>query len=525
MYSLSDSFIEQGGVALLLDWLQPSSVNSHHVILQTLDALSILPLASTTASYPTEKLQSRLRALTEHANQSVRQAAEELSNSLRLQAEDDKRTAEEEEEEAAEGASSESKFHLIKIDKSTTEPHEHAVVNGHTVELPSPDAADKQAVSFDAAPPSPPLSPVAKSEAELTAVSEDKEKQRSMAEKIEAEEESKVIGEPSSEERPSNKKRKRLSVRWVEDEKLEDVKLFFKDELIARKEKKAAAAEVAEDKSAIDWYTPPPLTAPPSQHAVGIVPVSSEERAGRRQAAFPGAKPNGGEAPASQNGATQGDLFSQLNSLASMLSSSTSASSSTLSAPITSAPSSATTAPAPASAPASNNLSALLSNLSALTAGTGASPAPTSAYTSASLPPFSAPAPAPAGGTSRLLSLLSNSSALSGLTASLSGTSQQPAQPQPQPQYPPQQAQHPYHPPPPPPTANPAPQPSSYPAQPHYASYPPPPPPAAVVPPPTYRAPLLPPPTQSPYYGAPPAPAAGYPHNQVSHQFTYIRCC
>ena len=518
MFSLSDSFIEQGGVALLLDWLEPSPVNSYHVILQTLDALSILPLASTTASYPTEELQSRLRALTAHANQSVGQAAEELSSALR-QAEDDKRTAEEEEEEAAEGASSESKFHFIKIDKTTTEPHEHAVVHGHTVELASPDADDKQAVSFDAAPPSPPLSPAAKSEAELAAVSDDKEKQRSMAEKIEADAESKADGEAASEERPSNKKRKRLSVRWVEDEKLEDVKLFFKDELIARKEKKAAAAEVVEDKSAIDWYTPPPLAAPSSLQTVGIVPVSGEERAGRRQAAFPGAKPNESEAPASQNGATQGDLFSQLNSLASMLSSSTSASSSTLSAPVTSAASISTTAPALSSAPASNNLSALLSNLSALTAGTGAAPAPVSAYSSASPPPSSAPAPAPAGGTSRLLSLLSNSSALSGLTASLSGTAPPPAQPQ----YPPQQAQQPYHPPPPPaPIA--APQPPSYTAQPPYASYPP--PPAAAVPPPAYRAPLLPPPAQSPYYGAPPAPAAGYPHNnQVSHPFTYIRCC
>ena len=502
---------------MLLNWLESSSVNTHHVIEQTLVALSILPLASTPASYPADKLQHILCDLLQHPNESVRQAADELLSSLALQAEDEKRHDEEDEEdEAAAGRGGESKFHLIKIDKTTAEHHEHGTVNGSKLEVGSTEDEDKQAIVFDT-PLSPPLSPDSKAEADVHAVSEDKQKQRSMADRIEAVDEqqgkAEVDDEASTEQRAS-KKRKRLSVRWVEDERLEDVRLFFKDELIVKKDKKkATVAETQEDKSTIDWYTPPPLTALPSQsqQAVNVVPVSNEERAGKRQAAFPGFKPSG-----SESGVTV-DLLSSLTSLATMLSSSASASSSTpSSAGVSSAPSSFAPAPATVSAPPSSNLSALLSNLSALSTSNVAPVVPSS-YPSAAAPVN--PAPAPGGGASRLLSLLSNSSALSGLAASL----QAPSQPAPQPQYPPHPTQQPY-----------PPQPAAAPAVPPLLPYhsqqspyaPLPPSTAAAAPPPSsYRPPLLPPPGQPSYYAsaAPPVgypPSVGHSHSLVSYTLT-----
>ena len=549
------SFLETGGLDILLSWLDPSS-NSAPVLSHTLDALSILPLTSShLESHPS--LLSTLTALRSHADESISQSADDLLATLERQRREGN---DKEEEDVADDAGT---FRRIKIDKSTAEGHS---------EPHRDDVAPVKQIAFEEAI-SPPASP---DEGGAEVVQADKERQAAMEREAEGVTASAV---PAAVGLGKKRKRAGLCVSWAEEDALESVRLFFKEEPIVKREKKKSATFDASDAlfappslpstpltPTLDWYPPPKLTLPPliqtqlaarGQQSTERPVQRDREKSVLRVVYIPGHELplNPSDSPEVLNPPVIGDegvviipfdppkwtapessassrdnrppgsdssmktvtveLLSKLSSLASLLTPGTAASHSGA------MPSGAATSSwpaAPVSSSSSPSLSSAVSSLPAPSTYPPPSfyPAPYAPAPSSFAPSSTSSAPpAPAGGassssTSKLLSLLSNKSAVSGLTAAfqtplLSAPAPAPAAPLPIPQPAPYSL---YAAPQPPPPA-----PVSYPPMPSYA--PPPPPPASYPPPPSSYPPPPPPPVsypqaQSSYY-PPPAQAAPYP--------------
>ena len=559
-------FLDTGGLDILLSWLDPAT-NTPPVISHTLDALSILPLTSAhLSSHPT--LLSTLTTLRSHSDESISQSADDLLTTLDRQ----RREGNDKEEKDIDPTDEDSKFRMIKIDKSTAEGH----LEGHSQDAPQ---EEKKVVGFEGTvspPPSPPRSPP-----------EDVKMTVDQSMELKREEVSSYAGLGVG--LGKKRKRKGLSVQWAEEEKLEDVRLFYKEEPIVKRDQTKQMTVDSRDSRVlpplqsttpltptIDWYTPPRLILSPllqtqlqarGQQSTEKVAQREREKSVLRSVFIPNQElpPNPSEspeslmpppvddsqvpvipfdapkpaAPESHAGGVESkpsgaefsiktveilSKLSQLSSLASLIAPPASAS-----PPATAyggypppAPSSSSSAPPPPS-----NLSSLLSNLSAFSAASNPS------YPPPQYPQYTAPPPAlppvqqqglpmpmpppPPPSTASTAAPSSSTSKLLSLLSNKSALSGLAAA---------------FQPPPPPATPSPAPAPHaspylSYtaplPPPPSHAAYPaasspsyplPPPPPAAssYSPPSTYQAPppsYAPPP--SPYYTPPPASSGSYP--------------
>jgi len=548
------SFIDNGGLDVLNSWLDSADCPAV-VIRHALEALATLPLTQAhLIAHP--QLLERLDALRSHSDESISQLADDTYSSYSHKLSSSALTGDLEDEAEAEveaaGAlenSSTSKFHLIKIDKSSADMHEHQLA----IHANTEDERDLKPLVFANA-----VSEVGDVSVDDVLVNEEN-KQKQLNDKIEAikidsdtknesnnntetnndninidsnnaTNDSMIDSSASSSPSSSAKKKKpRRSVTWVEDSAIEKIKLFFKDEPIIKlpaiktqaelnKERTKTLANSIPLKPSIEWSTPEKLNLPAASQAIyqsrGKDSKEKEIQAEREKKSLKTfyqpheLPPNPAEAeistelpppeipiipfhPITQTTPQQppaqgkGDLLSQLSSLASMIGAKSPNGSST-----TSTNSSVSGSLA--------SLSSLINNLKPPTQ----TPQPVP-YTPAPVAPYSTPAPAPAAGTSKLLSLLAGGggSALGNIAAALSGN--KPIQPTSQPNTqapasrwdrPPQTAPN---------TAAPPPQQHYPPPQQHYAPPQPQQPASYAQPPPVYQQP--PPAAHAPYnYQTPP---------------------
>ena len=251
------SFLDTGGLDILLSWLDPST-NSAPVLSHTLDALSVLPLTSShLSSHPS--LLSTLTSLRTHSDESISQSADDLLATLERQ----RREGNDKEEKDVDDAGDQSKFRSIKIDKSTADVHSEA---GHKEEAAAP--VKLQLVAFDESL-SPPRSPSEEAKAQVSAEMGKQAAMEAMADEGSAVSSGVGLGK---------RKRKGLSVSWQEEDRLESVRLFFKEEPIVKREKKSIAGDARDGFAfslshpmlpstpltpTLDWYPPPKLSLPP----------------------------------------------------------------------------------------------------------------------------------------------------------------------------------------------------------------------------------------------------------------------
>ena len=229
----------------------------------TLDALSILPLTSShLSSHPS--LLSTLTSLRSHTDESISQSADDLLTTLDRQ----RREGNDREEKDVDDANDQSRFRSIKIDKSTADVGGHG---GEAAVKGEGGVGDVKVVAFDEGGLSPPRSP----SEEKVQVKAEKGKQAQMEAMVD-EGSAVLMGGGMV---LGKRKRKGLSVSWQQEDRLESVRLFFKEEPIVKREKKISAGDARDgfafSQSALpstpltptlDWYTPAKLTLPPLLH-------------------------------------------------------------------------------------------------------------------------------------------------------------------------------------------------------------------------------------------------------------------
>ena len=238
------SFLDTGGLDILLSWLEPTT-NTAPVLSHTLDALSVLPLTSShLSSHPS--LLSTLTTLRSHTDETISQSADDLLATLERQ----RREGNDKEEKDIDPTDEGSRFRSIKIDKSTADAHIDS-------NAPKDEVQQPKVIAFEEAvspPQSPPQSPPSQDVGDR-------------ADAVKAEE-GMGVGR--------KRKRKGLSVTWQTEERLEDVRLFFKEEPIVKRDVKRQMTVDSRDSRVqppllsttpltptLDWYPPPRLQLAP----------------------------------------------------------------------------------------------------------------------------------------------------------------------------------------------------------------------------------------------------------------------